>query len=685
MPNEAEIEGNENIIAQGISNSTVNIYARQSDTDQKPTPLPKIISTQNLTPPQYFTGREKVLEDITETLQTHRKASLCGISGLGKSSVVLKFADKKREVYQHIIFIRVDRLGFEANIDKTCESLNLKFTQEDNEESKAAKFCRRIEEICENLTENKWLLLIFDNVDEVERLQKFLPNHERLNILLTSNFERVNRLGQQVEFGNLSESEAMLLLYRVATLTDAETTENLTDEEQTTIKEIVNLFGFHPLAIFIAGNYINENKKTFAKYLARLQNSQGKILKDEKGVDAYQHQTIYSAFEIAFNAICNIENKSAEEQTPISIARECMKIASVLAADNMPEEVFWETAALINPDWQEYLADEDNRDQVYQKLSQYKLFDRDGEANSFSIHRLVRLFFDDRLKNERQTIEEPLVKVLARYFQEFNFTNKTEIERFLSHIEGFLDYLEKSISYNQFNIRLINTATAKLCNNFALFHLENGNYEIAEKYYKISKNICEEIIDINPEFLAASYNNLALLYKKQQRYEEAESLYVKANNLLRSKLGETNLDTAISYDNLALLYQKQGKYKEAELLHIKAKNIFEESLGENHLNTAKSYNNLALLYNSQGKNELAKPLFIKSKDIREKILGKNHPLTAASYLNLGALYFEQGKLKEGLELCQQALNIFQNTLPVGHPQIQNCESWIDGIKNSIGK
>ncbi|MBA3694001.1 MAG: hypothetical protein H0W77_11290 [Acidobacteria bacterium] len=232
------------------------------------------------------------MDGIADALQSHQTASLCGISGLGKSSVVLKYAEKHDELYKHIVFIRVDRLGFEANIDKTCESLGLSFTPEDNEESKAMKFCRKIEEICENLPETKRLLLIFDNVDEVERLRKFLPAHPNLHLLLTSNFERIHRLGQQVEIGNLSEDEAMLLLCRNASLTNADNLEHLSDEERETIRTIVGLFGFHPLAIFIAGNYIYENQKTFAKYLARLQNSQGKILKDERGVDAYQHQNI---------------------------------------------------------------------------------------------------------------------------------------------------------------------------------------------------------------------------------------------------------------------------------------------------------------------------------------------------------------------------------------------------------
>jgi MoxR-like ATPase len=205
MNNEIKIEGDKNINVQGNPNAHIYINSLASQGDQKRVPLPPIIATHNLTPPLYFTGREKVLNDIAEAFNSGRTASLCGISGLGKSSVACQFAKVHAGLYAHIVFIRVDRPGFEVNLDRSSESLGVILTPEDNEESKAAKFCRRIAEICRQLPENKRLLLIFDNVDEVERLQKFLPQHERLNILLTSNFERVRRLGREVEIGNLSK------------------------------------------------------------------------------------------------------------------------------------------------------------------------------------------------------------------------------------------------------------------------------------------------------------------------------------------------------------------------------------------------------------------------------------------------------------------------------------------------
>lgn len=697
--NKTKIDGDKNVVLQDARNVTFNMNSSESGVSKKSAFVPQHITIQSLTPPSYFTGREKVLEDIAEALQTHRTAALYGISGLGKSSVVYKFAEQRTEDYQYIIFVRADRLGFDANFDKTCGMMSLVFDAQDNEETKAIKFQNKIGELCANLPENKHLLLIFDNVDEIGRLRKFLPQHNRANVLLTSNFNDIHDLGHRVSIDNLSESDAMLLLYRKATASDADNFDDIPAEEREAMKQIAHLLGFHPFALSIAGLYIRKKRKSFAQYLARLRESQGKILKDEKGVDAYQHGTIYVAFEIPFNAISPSENFPVDEKAQVEITRECLKIASVLAADNMPEEVFRETLNLILPHQTEFIADEDNWDNIFERLSLYGLFERNPSTATFSIHRLFRLFLDDKLKNERQTIEEPLAEILDKHFESFEFNNKTKVERFLSHVGSFLDYLEESFRQNQqtniqdkvstsqdqLKLNLENVSTAGLCNRYARYYHQNGQYSVAERYYKYFKNICEGIEDVDQNLLTLSYNNLALLYRLQGRYKEAEYLYIKAKDIYEKVLDEDDTDRAFGYSHLALLYIDQNRYEEAKPLLIRAKDIYKKILGENHSYTATSYNNLAFLYDTQGKYEEAEPLYIKAKDIYEKELGESHPDTARAYMNLGSFYYERDKSQEGLELCEKALKFYQNILPVGHPSIQLCADWVEAIKKSMSK
>jgi hypothetical protein len=244
MSNEAKNKGDGNFILQDISDSEIIINPKQSHSEKKPAFVPPHITIQSLTPPTYFTGREKVLKDIAAALETYRTAALYGISGLGKSSVAYKFAERHAEDYQYIIFIRADRLGFDANFDKTCALMSLTFNAQDNEDNKAVKFQNKIDELCADLPENKRLLLIFDNVDEINRLRKFLPQHKRANTLLTSNFQDIHDLGRRVPIENLSEPDAMLLLYRKASESDTKNFDEIPLAEREPIKQIAHLLGF---------------------------------------------------------------------------------------------------------------------------------------------------------------------------------------------------------------------------------------------------------------------------------------------------------------------------------------------------------------------------------------------------------------------------------------------------------
>ena len=65
----------------------------------------------------------------------------------------------------------------------------------------------------------------------------------------------------------------------------------------------------------------------------------------------------------------------------------------------------------------------------------------------------------------------------------------------------------------------------------------------------------------------------------------------------------------------------------------------------------------------------------KACGLTEKTIGKEHPDYAIRLNNLASVYESQGKFDEALKLYEQALNIFEKTLPENHPHtIQLRES-----------
>ena len=107
----------------------------------KPTPLPKHISHEGFpSPTNYFTGRDDVIGKIVETLGKHKKATLHGISGLGKTSVALEFAKRFEDSYKNIIFVRATRGDAVGNFARLAETIDETAKNLENDAARARKF-----------------------------------------------------------------------------------------------------------------------------------------------------------------------------------------------------------------------------------------------------------------------------------------------------------------------------------------------------------------------------------------------------------------------------------------------------------------------------------------------------------------------------------------------------------------
>ena len=66
--------------------------------------------------------------------------------------------------------------------------------------------------------------------------------------------------------------------------------------------------------------------------------------------------------------------------------------------------------------------------------------------------------------------------------------------------------------------------------------------------------------------------------------------------------------------------------------------------------------------------------------IDEKTLGKDHPSVAITLFNLGVLYFSLGKKKQAIDSMQQAIDIYENKFPDGHPHLDTFRDNLDRVK-----
>lgn len=153
-------------------------------------PLPKLYKFPRLT--QFFSQRDSELTELHTLLQTHKKAVVYGMSGLGKSELVNAYARKHEADYSHLFWLNAESGDI---LQTELRQLAQQFGIEDKENW----FDLLRVELNRDAVTNS--LLILDNLDEFEgeaweKLASFI--HElsacSLNLLMTSRCEQLSNL-----------------------------------------------------------------------------------------------------------------------------------------------------------------------------------------------------------------------------------------------------------------------------------------------------------------------------------------------------------------------------------------------------------------------------------------------------------------------------------------------------------
>ena len=189
----------------------------------------------------------------------------------------------------------------------------------------------------------------------------------------------------------------------------------------------------------------------------------------------------------------------------------------------------------------------------------------------------------------------------------------------------------------------------------------------AERWYRKSLAIREEVLGNDHPDYAWSLSNLAVLYHGMRQYEKSEPLYLEAKTIREKVLGKKHPEYAMSLNHLGVLYQDMYQYEKAEPLLLEAKVLREKVFGKEHSEYAMILNNLAIMYRRLGKYEKAEPLFLEASAIRKKALGKEHPDYAASVNGLANLYEKMGQLKKAEILYLEAKDIYESVWGSEHP------------------
>jgi tetratricopeptide (TPR) repeat protein len=608
-------------------------------------PARSILDAEAIRPIAGFSGRENELDAIAEALANDGAiAAVCGLGGVGKSSIAREYAWRNRDRYSVVWWLNAQTE--DAIIDGLLRLGTLFVRGLDQHADRRAAAQQVTSSMLRGFL--KPVLLVFDNLEEERPLHAWRPR-TGVRVLVTSRNAAWGADVAAIPLKTWDLSTAIGYLQRESGRADL-------DEAQA--RAIVEALGALPLAVaHSAAALRNTRMVTPQRYLQHI----AERLKNAPRGAEYP-QSVFATFA---TAIAQAENEAAG-------AAAVLCFAASFAPDAIPDELLRQIAegcsAELRPvlaeggsalDLRSAIADELRMDEALGALDRVSLLSFSEASRSYSIHRLVQLA-------ARDTIVDPLawqeyaVAVADAAFPAVEFEWWPQCERLLPHARAALDALPEDTAF---------LSAGHLVHRCAVYLLERAEYGLAESLGKRAVAIRERAYGADHPDVAMSLNELAIVYYREGRYDEAELLQKRALAIREKTLGADHPDIARNLHNLANIAYEQGRYDEAEPLQQRGLAIREKALGGDHPDVAKSLNDIANLTHEQGRYEEAISLYIRALAIIEKALGTDHPLFATALNNLATSYEWQGRLEEAESVHKRALAILEKALGTDHPLV----------------
>jgi len=600
-----------------------------------------------------FTGRSEVLQTLHNSLMTSRSAALVqtqalyGLGGIGKTQIALEYVYQRAQEYSAVFWIEAETVeSILSSLLRIAEVLQVSEHKEADQQHMVVAVQHWL------AAQSKWLL-IWDNLEDLGLLQRFLPPVQRGAMLITTRNQALGTLAEGVNLEPMRRDEGALFVLRRAKMLRPETSSSLElarslPAEYAAAEELVTEMGGLPLALDQAGAYLEETGCSLTDYLQRYRRQRSHLLQRRGQSDGGHPRSVATTFLLAYE---RVEQKQAS-------TGDLLRVCALLHAEAIPEELFLVGATHLGPVLVALAADPVQFDQMLATLRSLSLVQRYAATHTLSLHRLIQAIVQEGMSEQERTMWlERITAALNAVFPAVISDTWKQCERLLSHVLTIAAAMPVDSANQELGRVLCKTAD---------YLRERGQYEQARQIYRQSLQILEQVQGSESE-VACCLTGLALLAYEQGSYKQAEELYQRARHTLEQAYGLEHLDVTRPLINLAVLYATQGKYAESETLYLRAQRILEQGFGPEHPKIAYTFANLAEVYLEQGRYAEVEPLCKLALSIWQQAFGPKHSLIAYPTLTLARLYMEQGKDEQAELLYHHALAIWEYSLDIVHP------------------
>jgi tetratricopeptide (TPR) repeat protein len=553
-------------------------------------------------------------------------------------------------------------------------------------------------------------LLVFDNVNDPDLVQPFMPVAGKAQVIITSNQRSAARLGASVPVDVFSAAEAGGFLATRTGLDDVAGARLLAGE-----------LGWLPLALAQAAAVIADQHLDYTTYLDRLRTLPVTDLLAP--VEAGQYPR-----GVAAAILLSLGSVQANDSAGMCSA--VMDLLAVLSPAGVPRLLVQAARGrglLGNPRKPDELTAE-VVDRALAKLAGASLLAFSVEGTGVSAHRLVMRVIRDQLAKagnlaaacesaaqlldaqaetlgrtwheDRPAVRNLVEQIMALYESTTRCLDDSRLTRHMIGLRSwavlFLNHLgdsaAQSISIGEPLLadqeRVLgpdHPDTLDLRNYLANAYRGAGRYTDAITLHKQNLPARERVLGPDHPDTLRSRNNLGEAYHDAGRTAEAITVYEQTLYDRERFLGIDHPDTLTSRSNLASTYRQAGRTAEAITLHERTVADRERVLGADYPKTLESRHCLANAYQDAGRTAEAITLHEQNLADQERVLGADHPDTLLLRSNLACAYRQTGRTAEAITLHEQNLADQERVLGPDHPHTSLSRNDLAAAYQLVGR
>jgi tetratricopeptide (TPR) repeat protein len=497
--------------------------------------------------------------------------------------------------------------------------------------------------------DGKRCLLVFDDAEDPDLLQPFIPASGAAQVLIISTRQSMADLGTGVTVDVFSAEEALALL-------DGRT--GLADDEGAAA--VAAELGHLPLALALASAMIAAQRLRYWAYLQRLRALSIQDYLSRRDGPPYP-------YGLAEAVLLSLDAARVGDQSGMCTA--VMEILAVLSEAGVSRDLLSAVAGegAMARHRRRSRGSAEPVDRALTRLAERSLLNLSLDGQTAIAHRQVMQVVRDLLARQRRlaAVCRAAASVLDnRAAALAGSQDHVAVRDILEQMTALRDNAAGPVAETDDEL-----AKVLLSLQFWMLHHLNKLGDSASQAIAVGEPLVADFEQVlgpdHPDTLTAR-NSLAAAYQAAGRVAEAIPLYEQTLAACQRLLGADHPRTLNARSNLAVAYAAAGRPGEAIPLLKRTVAGREQVLGPDHRDTVKSRSNLASAYRDAGRVAEAIPLLERTVASQQRVLGADHPDTLTAQNNLAAAYRDAGWVAESIPLFEQTVADQDRVLGANH-------------------